>query len=275
MNSIKTLEGNDIFEVSRIFQKMYENALDDYVEVVPPNITRAAAINEKTSASFKDFTILWNKIIAYSNAYAYKYNLPGREIVDAPNSITKDDEDAASEYVIELFKDIGIHKDGKSPSISASSLAYNFETVLEEINGRINHEQTNGREIIAGVLLRETRIIANKFLTKKEKTSSGNQTFLEMTDRFNVFIEATKGISYAHKSDSKDSRVYDELNNLNNPLIDAISRLEEHFVPWNDLIMSGSIKYNHDEVSEDITLLETNVRGHETKSVLHNKIVKK
>ena len=84
---------------------MYENALDDYVEVVPPNITRAAAINEKTSASFKDFTILWNKIIAYSNAYAYKYNLaPGREIVDAPNAITKDDEDAASEYIIKLFR---------------------------------------------------------------------------------------------------------------------------------------------------------------------------
>ena len=145
MNSIKTLEGNDIFEVSRIFQKMYENALDDYVEIVPPNITKAAAINEKTSASFKDFTIIWNKIIAYSNAYAYKYNLPGREIVDAPNDITKDDEDAASEYVIASFKDICIHKDGKGPSISASGLSYKFSIVLEEISGRINHEQSTGR----------------------------------------------------------------------------------------------------------------------------------
>ena len=180
----------------------------------------------------------------------------------------------SSEYVIKLFKDIGIHKDGKGPSISASGLSYKFSTVLEEISGRINHEQSTGREIIAGVLLRVTRIIANAFLTKKEKTSSGNQTFQEMSDVFAHFIEATKGIAYAHKSDSKDSRVYDELNNLNNPLIDAISRLEEHFVPWNDLIMSGSIKYNQEELSAEIILLENNVKQHVTKSVLHNNIVK-
>ena len=72
MNRISSLEGNDIFAISRIFQEMYENELDDYVEVNPPQVANLSSRNEKGSTSFKDFIILWNKIVAHARAYGFK-----------------------------------------------------------------------------------------------------------------------------------------------------------------------------------------------------------
>jgi hypothetical protein len=64
MNSIKSLDGNDVFEMALVYQKMYENALDDYIdEIVIPVIDTLDYNN-----SFKDFIVLWNKIVASSDA---------------------------------------------------------------------------------------------------------------------------------------------------------------------------------------------------------------
>ena len=60
MTSIKDLKGNDVFEMSLMYQKMYENSLDDYVEVVPSTISLSASKIEENNSSFREFLVLWN-----------------------------------------------------------------------------------------------------------------------------------------------------------------------------------------------------------------------
>ena len=77
MTSIKDLKGNDVFEMSLMYQKMYENSLDDYVEVVPTTISLSASKIEENNSSFREFLVIWNKIVAYSDMFNYRYEAAG------------------------------------------------------------------------------------------------------------------------------------------------------------------------------------------------------
>ena len=78
MNSISSLKGNDVFEMSLLYQKMYENSLDDYIEVVPSTISLSASKIEENNSSFREFLVLWNKIVAYSDMFNYRYTVEAR-----------------------------------------------------------------------------------------------------------------------------------------------------------------------------------------------------
>ena len=57
MISVQDQEGNDVFEMARLFQKMYENALDDYTEVLPAEISNFETKREKNVDSLKGFVV--------------------------------------------------------------------------------------------------------------------------------------------------------------------------------------------------------------------------
>ena len=60
---ISSLDGNDVFAMSRMYQKKYEDELKDYVEVTPPLLLNVAGVTVETgSSSFKEFMILFDKI---------------------------------------------------------------------------------------------------------------------------------------------------------------------------------------------------------------------
>ena len=94
MISVQDLEGNDVFEMARLFQKMYENALDDYTEVLPAEISNFETIREKNVDSFKEFVVLFNKIVGYSDEITYTEGLipPGdfRDGVNNARRLIKD-----------------------------------------------------------------------------------------------------------------------------------------------------------------------------------------
>ena len=70
---ISSLDGNDIFEMSKIYEQKYRDELKDYVEVTPPLLLNIAGVTVETgSSSFKEFMILFDKIYQGRNAIVSK-----------------------------------------------------------------------------------------------------------------------------------------------------------------------------------------------------------
>jgi len=66
---ISSLDGNDVFSISRMYQQKYQDELKDYIEVTPPLLLNIAGVTVQTgSSSFKEFMILFDKI--YLGTYA-------------------------------------------------------------------------------------------------------------------------------------------------------------------------------------------------------------
>jgi len=59
---ISSLDGNDVFAISRMYEQKYRDELRDYVEVTPPLLLNIAGVTVETgSSSFKEFMILFDK----------------------------------------------------------------------------------------------------------------------------------------------------------------------------------------------------------------------
>ena len=73
---ISSLDGNDIFSISRMYQKKYEDELKDYIEVTPPLLLNIAGVTVETgSSSFKEFMIIFDKIYEGNNSIGVKKQL--------------------------------------------------------------------------------------------------------------------------------------------------------------------------------------------------------
>ena len=60
---ISSLDGNDVFSMSRKCQQKYQDELKGYIEVTPPLLLNIAGVTIETgTSSFKEFMILFNKI---------------------------------------------------------------------------------------------------------------------------------------------------------------------------------------------------------------------
>ena len=70
---ISSLDGNDVFAISRMYEQKYRDELRDYVEVTPPLLLNIAGVTVETgSSSFKEFMILFDKIYQGRNAIVSK-----------------------------------------------------------------------------------------------------------------------------------------------------------------------------------------------------------
>ena len=75
MNSVISLDGNDIFAVARMFEQMNINELGDITETIPPELQifdQNSSAYASTNNSWKSWLKEFDSLVGLIDAYAYK-----------------------------------------------------------------------------------------------------------------------------------------------------------------------------------------------------------
>ena len=73
---ISSLDGNDVFSMSRKYQQKYQDELTGYIDVTPPLLLNITGVTIETgTSSFKEFMMLFEKIYQGSNSIVAKRQL--------------------------------------------------------------------------------------------------------------------------------------------------------------------------------------------------------
>ena len=247
---ISSLDGNDVFAMSRMYQKKYEDELKDYVEVTPPLLLNVAGVTVETgSSSFKEFMILFDKIYEGTKAIGSKKQM--------------DPQTQKSDEIREL-------------SISKFDTEFNFKTVgIAKITVRTGPNV--GKIVDKGVIQIQveedylTRVGMYNVIDKKwrewiEEASNYNKTtasadrkqrIQDMQSTYEVFKTNRDIFTKFDKVNSTltKSGIYDEYTKLNVNINNALVRMETNFVPWSKIIRSNEVKYNQTETENKIDII--------------------
>jgi len=251
MISVQDLEGNDVFEMARLFQKMYENALDDYTEVLPAEISNFETIREKNVDSFKEFVVLFNKIVGYSDEITYTEGLiPPGDFRDGVSSAKR------------LIKDL-------DPLIRGADEA---SKILGETS-RLLQGKDYDNDWKKG--FKQTIVDRIKAWIDNNKRASRNQKYQKVVDE----LEYVKMLQIGGPDDfvrsdlNKDSKLYSSLTKLNAAIIEANEQMKKQFVAWNTSVLSGEIFLKREEVDLELVEIQSNLTQI-TKSALKGKTQK-
>ena len=272
MNRISSLEGNDIFAISRIFQEMYENELDDYVEVNPPQVANISSRNEKGSTSFKDFIILWNKIVAHARAYGFKNGPQFTPLNDAQiRGIKAMIDDVFKGSTSKEDKYVGLKS--ALPHRNSPGLGDAINEAVKAIQSEIN--ATADSIAAQRVMYEETVRILDRFLAEKDGIENDN--ILITQEVRTRFINTNSGLTDTTiNGASKPVQLYEELRHLKVALDDALSRLQSNFVMWNSLIISQAIDYTKrkPEMDAEMKVIDTGLASSVLKDPLYDEVMK-
>lgn len=89
MNSVISLDGNDIFAVARMFEQMNINELGDITETIPPEIQifdQNSSAYSSTNNSWKSWLKEFDSLVGLIDAYAYKSEVNSTTIKTKPQT---------------------------------------------------------------------------------------------------------------------------------------------------------------------------------------------
>jgi len=256
MISVQDQEGNDVFEMARLFQKMYENALDDYTEVLPAEISNFETKREKNVDSFKEFVVLFNKIVGYSDEITFTEGLnpPGnyREGVDA------------------ALEDV----QGLTPTYAGSK---QIPAIMDKASGMISRQDIDydTRDGYKKTILD----IMNNWLQRniKNKEKDPYVAVKNRVEAFKVQIQEEPADvlnDYRRTDMNKDSKLYIALTKLNTSIIEANEQMKKQYNAWNTSVLSGEIFLKREEIDSELKTIRSNLTELPLKAALHEKTQK-
>jgi hypothetical protein len=270
---ISSLDGNDVFAMSRIYEQKYRDELKDYVEATPPLLLNIAGVTVETgSSSFKEFMILFDKIYQGSNSIVAKKQLD-------PNAKMSPE---AREMELKAYKDGLDFKQIKSANMSVTSTINPLLDFLEaeekEIKVEDDYLLRKGMFNIVDTKFGEwiSFLDAEKKVTSKERLGHINsikgikENWLKNRDIITKFEK---------DSPQTQSGIYDINMKLNVNINDALVRIDLNFVPWSKIIRSNEINYNIDDTETKIDVIIKNLNdnidnGIELTSTVHDNMIK-
>jgi len=244
---ISSLDGNDVFAMSRIYEQKYRDELKDYVEVTPPLLLNVAGVTVETgSSSFKEFMILFDKIYEGTKTIGSKKQM--------------DPQTQKSDEIREL-------------SISKFDTEFNFDAAgVAKITERTGPKV--GEIVDKGVIQIQveedylTRVGMYNVIDKKwsdwiEEASNYNKTtasterkqrIQDIQSNYEVYKANRDIFTKFDKVNSTQTKsgIYDEYTKLNVNINNALVRMETNFVPWSKIIRSNEVKYNQTETENKI-----------------------
>ena len=248
---ISSLDGNDIFALSRMYQKKYEDELKDYVEVTPPLLLNVAGVTvEAGSSSFKEFMILFDKIYEGTKTIGSKKQM--------------DPQTQKSDEIREL-------------SISKFDTEFNLEDAAGIVRITERTEPKVGEIVDKGVIQIQveedylTRVGMYNVIDKKwsewieeasnynKKTASDDrkQRIKDIQSNYEDFKANRDIFTKFDKVNSTQTKygIYDEYTKLNVNINNALVRMETNFVPWSKIIRSNEVKYNQTETENKLDII--------------------
>ena len=247
---ISSLDGNDIFSISRMYQQKYQDELKDYVEVTPPLLLNIAGVTVETgSNSFKEFMILFTKI------YESIKSIGSKKIIDPNAKKSEKVREIAIDKFNTTFKltDVGVAKIGETTLPRLTALVNDGVTTIQLEEDYLT--RVGMYEVIDDKL---TEWITNAYAHDLKNGASP-----ERTDRLKEIVlyratvnENQDTITRFDKQNSSDTKagIYDEYMKLNNNINEALRRMESHFVPWSKIVRSNEVKYNQTETENKIDI---------------------
>ena len=245
---ISSLDGNDVFAISRIYEKKYRDELKDYVEVTPPLLLNIAGMTVETgSSSFKEFMILFDKIYQGRNAIVSKKKMdPYAKKSDKVRelAIDKFDESFAIGYSVDAMT-----------TRTLPGIRKKVEEGLVQIKLEEDYQTRDGMYQIIDDSLDEWIVMAeNKVKDPKPERLAKIQ---EIRDYAQEIKENKDNITQYDKKDSPQTKtgIYDEFMRINVNINDANVKIGMHFVPWSKIIRSNEVNYNVDDTESKIDLI--------------------
>ena len=237
---ISSLDGNDVFAISRMYEQKYRDELKDYVEVTPPLLLNIAGVTVETgSSSFKEFMILFDKIYQGRNAIVSKKKMdPYAKKSDKVRelAIDKFDESFAIGYSVDAMT-----------TRTLPGIRKKVEEGLVQIKLEEDYQTRDGMYQIIDDSLDEWIVMAeNKVKDPKPERLAKIQ---EIRDYAQEIKENKDNITQYDKKDSPQTKtgIYDEFMRINVNINDANVKIGMHFVPWSKIIRSNEVNYNVEE----------------------------
>lgn len=246
---ISSLDGNDIFSISRMYQQKYQDELKDYVEVTPPLLLNIAGITVETgSSSFKEFMILFTKI------YESIKSIGSKKIIDPNAKKSEKVRDISIDKFDKAFKltDVGVSKIGDTTLPRLTALVNDGVTAIQLEEDYLT--RVGMYEVIDGRL---TEWLNNAYAYDLKTVSPERTERLKEIELYHAtFNENQDTITRFDKQNSSDTKagIYDEYMKLNNNINEALARMDSHFVPWSKIVRSNEVKYNQTETENKIDI---------------------
>ena len=234
---ISSLDGNDVFAISRMYEQKYRDELKDYVEVTPPLLLNIAGVTVETgSSSFKEFMILFDKIYQGRNAIVSKKKMDPY----AKKS------DKVRELAIKRFYEsfnIGVSVDAMTIH-TLPGIRKNVDEGLLQIKLEEDYRTRVGMYDLIDKRLEDWILKAENHV---EKPKPERLEKIKDIKGFHQDIKDNKDtITQFDKKDSPQTKtgIYDEFMRINVNINDANVKIGMHFVPWSKIIRSNEVNYN-------------------------------
>ena len=249
---ISSLDGNDVFAMSRIYEQKYRDELQDYVEVTPPLLLNVAGVTvEAGSSSFKEFMILFDKIYEGTKTIGSKKQMdPQTQKSDEIRELTisKFDKEFNLEDAVGIVRITERTEPNVGEIVDKGVIQIQVEEDYLTRVGMYNVIDKKWSDWIEEEALNYNKTTASDERKQRiQDIQSNHEVYKANRDIFTKFDKVN--------STQTKSGIYDEYTKLNVNINNALVRMETNFVPWSKIIRSNEVKYNQTETENKIDII--------------------